>query len=85
MFGSALCIRKRKNNMWILDHTKKEVVNIKNYDSIVNLQGRIRAIRSNGNSFVNLGVYDQERAAEVFAELIVSIRDGDQLFRMPEK
>ena len=71
--------------MWILDQTKKEVVNIKNYDSIVNLQGRIRVIRSNGNSFVNLGVYDQERAAEVFDELVGSIRKGDQLFRMWDK
>ena len=71
--------------MWILDQTKHEVVNANNYDSIVNLQGRIRAISSNRNSTVDLGVYDQERAAEVFAELVVSIRDGDQLFRMWEK
>lgn len=67
--------------MWILDQTKNEVVNVNNYDSIVNLQGRIRVIRSNGN-FVDLGVYDQERAAEVFEELIKSLLYGDQLFRM---
>lgn len=71
--------------MWILDQTKKEVENVKNYDSIVNLQGRIRAIRSNGNSFVNLGVYDSERATEVFEELLTSLANGDNLFRMPEK
>ncbi len=71
--------------MWILDQTKHEVVNVKNYDSIVNLQGRIRAISSSGNSSVDLGVYDQERAAEVFAELLTSLAKGDQLFRMPEK
>jgi hypothetical protein len=71
--------------MWILDQTKNEVVNIKNYDSIVNLQGRIRVIRSNGNSFVHLGVYDQERAAQVFEEILTSLAKGDQLFRMPEK
>ena len=71
--------------MWILDQTKKEVVNIKNYDSIVNLQGRIRAIRSNGNSFVNFGMYDPGRATQVFEELLVSLANGDQLFRMPEK
>ena len=69
--------------MWILDQTKHEVANIKNYDSIVNLQGRIRMIR--GSSFVNLGVYDQERAAQVFDELLTSLAKGDQLFRMPEK
>jgi hypothetical protein len=68
--------------MWILDQTKDEVVNVNNCDSIVNLQGRIRAIRSNGNSSVDLGVYDQERAAEVFEELIVRLRNGDNLFRM---
>ena len=71
--------------MWILDQTKHEVANVKNYDSIVNLQGRIRVIRSNGNSFVHLGVYDQERAAEVFGELLVSLANGDNLFRMPER
>ena len=71
--------------MWILDQTKYEVVNIKNYDSILNLQGRIRAIRSNGNSFVNLGVYDPVRAAQVFDELLTSLAKGDNLFRMPEK
>ncbi|HQM01161.1 MAG TPA: hypothetical protein PLH98_11495 [Ruminococcus flavefaciens] len=69
--------------MWILDQTKKKVVNIKNYDSIANLQGCIRVIRSNGN--VHLGVYDQERAAEVFEELLISLANGDNLFRMPEK
>ena len=68
--------------MWILDQTKKKVVNIKNYDSIVNLQ-EIMAIRSNGN--VHLGVYDPERAAEVFEEILTSLAKGDQLFRMPEK
>ena len=69
--------------MWILDQTKKEVENIKNYDSIVNLQGCIRVIRSNGN--VHLGVYDSKRAAEVFEELLISLAKGDTLFRMPEK
>jgi len=69
--------------MWILDQTKNEVVNVKNYDSIVNRQGPIRVIR--GSSFVNLGSYDQERAAEVFEELITSLLYGDNLFRMPEK
>ena len=69
--------------MWILDQTKNEVVNIKNYDSIVNLQGRIRVIR--GSSFVNLGVYDSNRAAQVFEELLTSLANGDQLFRMPGK
>ena len=69
--------------MWILDQTKKEVVNIKNYDSIVNLQGPIRVIR--GSSFVNLGSYDQERAAQVFEEILTSLAKGDQLFRMPER
>jgi len=71
--------------MWILDQTKNEVANIKNYDSIANLQGRIRAFRSNGNSFAYLGVYDQERAAQVFEELLTSLANGDNLFRMPEK
>ena len=71
--------------MWILDQTKLEVVNVNNCDSIVNLQGRIRAIRSNGNSFVNLGVYDSKRAAQVFEELLTSLAKGDQLFRMPER
>ena len=71
--------------MWILDQTKNEVANIKNYDSIANLQGRIRAFRSNGNSFAYLGVYDQERAAEVFEEFLISLVKGDNLFRMPEK
>ena len=72
--------------MWILDQTKKKVVNIKNYDSIVNLQ-EIMAIRSNGNSIVNvnLGVYDSKRAAQVFEEILTSLAKGDQLFRMPEK
>jgi len=69
--------------MWILDQTKNEVVNVKNYDSIVNRQGPIHVIR--GSSFVNLGSYDQERAAEVFEELITSLLYGDNLFRMPEK
>jgi len=69
--------------MWILDQTKHEVANVKNYDSIVNLQGCIRVIRSNGN--VHLGVYDPERAAEVFEEILTSLAKGDQLFRMPEK
>ena len=49
----------------------------------MNWQGPIRVIRSNGN--VYLGVYDQERAAEVFEELLVSLANGDNLFRMPEK
>jgi hypothetical protein len=71
--------------MWILDQTKHEVANVKNYDSIANLLGRIRGFRSNGNSFVYLGVYDQERAAEVFEELLISLAKGDNLFRMPEK
>ena len=71
--------------MWILDQTKHEVVNANNYDSIVNLKWRIRAISSNGNSTVNLGVYDQERAAQVFEELLTSLANGDNLFRMPEK
>lgn len=71
--------------MWILDQTKKEVENIKNYDSIVNLQGFIRMFRSNGNSFVYLGVYDSKRATEVFEELLISLANGDNLFRMPEK
>jgi hypothetical protein len=84
MFGSALCIRKRKNNMWILDQTKHEVVNVNNYDSIVNLQGPIRVISSNGD-YVNIGSYDQERAAEVFEEILTSLANGDNLFRMPEK
>ena len=69
--------------MWILDQIKKEVTNVKNYDAIVNLQGCIRVIRSNGN--VHLGVYDPERATEVFEELLTSLANGDNLFRMPEK
>jgi hypothetical protein len=69
--------------MWILDQTKHEVANVKNYDSIVNRQGPIRVIR--GSSFVHLGVYDQERAAEVFEELLTSLANGDNLFRMPER
>jgi hypothetical protein len=32
-----------------------------------------------------LGEYDQERAAEVFEELLISLAKGDNLFRMPEK
>ena len=68
-----------------LDQTKKEVANIKNYDSIANLEGIIRAFRSNGNSFAYLGVYDSKRATEVFEELLISLAKGDNLFRMPEK
>ena len=71
--------------MWILDQTKYEVVNVNNCDYIVNLQGPIRVISSNGD-YVNIGSYDQEeRAAEVFEELLISLAKGDTLFRMPEK
>ena len=70
--------------MWILDQTKYEVVNVNNYDSIVNLRGPIRVI--SGSSIENLGSYDQEeRAAQVFEELLTSLANGDNLFRMPEK
>ena len=69
--------------MWILDQTKSEVVNVNNYDSIVNLRGPIRVIRE--SSYENLGSYDQERAAQVFEEILTSLAKGDQLFRMPEK
>lgn len=69
--------------MWILDQTKNEVVNVNNYDFIVNLRGPIRVI--SGSSIENLGSYDQERAAQVFEELLTSLANGDNLFRMPER
>lgn len=73
--------------MWILAKDKNTVVNLNRceYIGIYNYtRSSIEAGASNDQVFT-LGEYDQERAAEVFEELLTSLAKGDQLFRMPEK
>jgi hypothetical protein len=73
--------------MWILAQDKKTIVNLDRceYIGIYNYtRSSIEAGTSNDQVFT-LGEYDQERAAQVFDELLTSLAKGDQLFRMPEK
>ena len=93
MFGNALYIRKRKNNMWILTQDKESVINLDRCEYIIlddecyneHYIGTLFKAFTPDRNYLAFGSYNEKRAAEVFEELVVSLRNGDNLFRMPEK
>ena len=73
--------------MWILAQDKKTIVNLDRCEYIGIYDYTITVIEAGtpNDQVFTLGEYDPERTAEVFEELLTSLSNGDNLFRMPEK
>jgi|GEM_PF-7121011 len=83
--------------MWILNQDKCLIVDVTGKD--IELDGKNIIVYPDRNLFRKIecsdiryydsyliAIYDDSaRAAEVFEELLTSLANGDQLFRMPEK